>query len=240
MASKVIKSLIQNAPETGVILDAGCGDFHYANIIKKALREIICLDIVNPEKDLVQDNVFMLGSIEKLPYKDSTFDFIYCFSVIQLIDNDRAIIEEFYRVLKPGGKLLLTIPTRNSPFKVIRELEICSGVYKFPQFNVSHHHYYSIKDIDELIYNTFQLENITSYYYNFIPRLFHLLLGASKQKEGFSKIYKYFSEKKDASSNGNYSNQGQDRSTRTSISDMISGFAYHYVVLLKKQESTST
>ena len=234
MASKIIKSLMQNVPENGFVLDAGCGNFHYTNRIKKASRQVICLDIVCPEKDLIQDNMFFLGSIDKLPYKDNTFDFIYCFSVIQFIDDDRAVIEEFYRVLKPGGKLLLTIPTRNSPFRIIRDLEIYFGVYKYPQFNASHHHYYSIEGMEKLTFDTFQLENITGYHYNFIPRLFRLLLAVSKQKKGYSKMYKYLSVKKNTDSDENYSSQSRDRSIRTLVLDTVYSFAYHYIVLLKK------
>mgnify|MGYP001177802522 CR=1 FL=1 len=235
---KVIRSLTQNVPENGCILDAGCGNFYYANIIKKASRNVICLDIVYPEKDLIQDNAFFLGSVGKLPYKDNTFDFIYCFSVIQFIDDDRAVIDEFYRVLKPGGKLLLTIPTRNSPFKIIRELEVRSGLYKYPQFNISHHHYYSIKDIDKLTSDNFQLEKITGYNYNFIPRLFSFLLGISRQKKGCSKKYSYFSKEKNMKRDEGYSNCNLDRPIRESISNTISGLAYHYIVLLKKSEES--
>jgi len=234
VTSKVIKSLMQNVPENGFVLDAGCGNFQYANVIKKVSEKIICLDITNPGKDLTQDNMFLLGSIEKLPFKSNTFDFIYCFSVLQFIENNPSVIKELYRVLKPGGKLLLTIPTRNSPFRVIRELEIYLGVYTYPQFNVSHHHYYSIKDIDKLTCNTFQLENIKGYNYNFIPRLFRLLLGVSKQRKGYLGVYRYFSEQKDKRTDENYNNQNGDRSVRTSVTSTISGFAYHYIVLLKK------
>ena len=238
MTSKIIKSLMQNVPENGFVLDAGCGNFHYADILKKTSEKIICLDITNPGKDLIQDNMFFLGSIEKLPFKNNTFDFIYCFSVLQFIDNDQAAIKEFYRVLKPGGKLLLTIPTRNSPFRVIRELEIHLGVYKYPQFNVSNHHYYSIKDINKLTCDTFQLESIAGYNYNFIPRLFNLLLDVSKQRKGYLGMYRYFSEQKDKRSDENYNNQSRDCFVRTSVASVIYGFAYHYIVLLKKQEST--
>lgn len=227
--SKVITSLMENVPEKGFILDAGCGNFYYANAIRSTSREIICLDIVRPEKDLIKNNMFFNGSIERLPFKNDSFDFIYCFSVIQFIDNDRAVIEEFYRVLKPGGRLLLTIPTRNSPFRIIRDLEICSGVYKFPQFNVNHHHYYSIEDIYNLIFNTFKLESITGYQYNFIPRLFNLLLDMSNQRNGCQNVSKYFS-KKNKNSYGRHWDQSQNRS----ISNIIYGFAYHYIVLLVK------
>lgn len=47
------------------------------------------------------------GSIENLPYEDSTFDAVFCYSVVFQTDFRKSLME-FYRVLKPGGKIYLT------------------------------------------------------------------------------------------------------------------------------------
>jgi len=44
--------------------------------------------------------------------EDNTFDFAVTFQVIEHIQDDKTFISEIYRVLKPGGKLLLTTPNR--------------------------------------------------------------------------------------------------------------------------------
>lgn len=45
-----------------------------------------------------------------LPYQDESFDLITCSEVIEHIDNYRAFIRDAYRILKPGGLLILTTP----------------------------------------------------------------------------------------------------------------------------------
>lgn len=45
-----------------------------------------------------------------LPYEDQQFDIITCSEVIEHLENYRALIRETYRVLKPGGLLVLTTP----------------------------------------------------------------------------------------------------------------------------------
>ena len=50
------------------------------------------------------------ASITEIPYPSDTFDLAYSFEVIdEVSDSDRAI-RELYRVLKPGGCLLLRLP----------------------------------------------------------------------------------------------------------------------------------
>lgn len=43
---------------------------------------------------------------------DNTFDFAVTFQVIEHIQDDKAFVKEIHRVLKPGGKLLLSTPNR--------------------------------------------------------------------------------------------------------------------------------
>jgi len=41
---------------------------------------------------------------------DNSFDGIVCLCVLEHIEDFRSVISEFYRVLTPGGKLILTVP----------------------------------------------------------------------------------------------------------------------------------
>jgi SAM-dependent methyltransferase len=43
---------------------------------------------------------------------DNSFDWIISFQVIEHIQNDRLFVQEIHRVLKPGGKVILTTPNR--------------------------------------------------------------------------------------------------------------------------------
>jgi SAM-dependent methyltransferase len=52
-----------------------------------------------------------LGAAEKLPYDDGTFDLVTALDVIEHLDNDLAGLREMRRVLRPGGRVLLFVPT---------------------------------------------------------------------------------------------------------------------------------
>ncbi|HEX6046167.1 MAG TPA: class I SAM-dependent methyltransferase [Pyrinomonadaceae bacterium] len=52
-----------------------------------------------------------LGAGEELPYEDGTFDLVTAFDVVEHMDDDLAGLTEMRRVLRPGGRVLLFVPT---------------------------------------------------------------------------------------------------------------------------------
>ncbi|MEH2455799.1 class I SAM-dependent methyltransferase [Nostoc sp.] len=81
------------------ILSVGCGR-------KPQQLDLVRLDI-SPEVD--PDIVWDLENIP-YPFKDSTFSEIECFDVIEHLSNIPNNLEEFHRILKPGGLLKITTP----------------------------------------------------------------------------------------------------------------------------------
>lgn len=55
-------------------------------------------------------NPDIVGDIHALPFADNSQDAIVCVSVLEHVENPIKASEELYRVLKPGGKLLLYVP----------------------------------------------------------------------------------------------------------------------------------
>ena len=53
-------------------------------------------------------------TVEALPMANGSFDGVLCSSVIEYLDHPRQCLEEFRRVLRPGGLLLLSVPNRLS------------------------------------------------------------------------------------------------------------------------------
>lgn len=58
--------------------------------------------------------VAIQGSATRLPFEDESFDVVYSFGVLICIPEVEKAMAEIYRVLKPGGKLLIMLYNRSS------------------------------------------------------------------------------------------------------------------------------
>jgi arsenite methyltransferase len=58
----------------------------------------------NREKAGVTNATFLRGSIERIPLPDASVDVVISNCVINLAENKGAVIEEAFRVLRPGGR----------------------------------------------------------------------------------------------------------------------------------------
>ncbi len=101
------------------LLDIGCGSGLQTNIIGRHAASITGIDIskndidrANSEKYLVEnriDSTFVQTSIEQAGFNDAQFDKVVSICVLEHIADDDSALREAYRVLKPGGKLLLSV-----------------------------------------------------------------------------------------------------------------------------------
>lgn len=56
----------------------------------------------------------IVADVQKLPFKNESFDFAFCVALIEHIPNDNALLYEIHRILKNEGFMLLA--TQNSLF----------------------------------------------------------------------------------------------------------------------------
>ena len=82
---------------------------------------------LDPDKKMLELNIFenkVLGTAEKLPFEDKSFDNIFCSFVWRNISDTDKALDEIYRVLKPGGKFVLLDMTRpkNSILKILHKI----------------------------------------------------------------------------------------------------------------------
>jgi ubiquinone/menaquinone biosynthesis C-methylase UbiE len=48
----------------------------------------------------------------RIPVADGSIDCLMSFTVLEHVEDEMAVLKEMHRVLKPGGKLILTVPNR--------------------------------------------------------------------------------------------------------------------------------
>jgi SAM-dependent methyltransferase len=95
------------------ILDVGCGTGANLLMLSKhgdAEGVDVSEDALEFCRERGLDKV-RLGAAEQLPYEENTFDLVTAFDVVEHIDDDLAGLREMQRVLRPGGRVLLFVPT---------------------------------------------------------------------------------------------------------------------------------
>ena len=107
-------------PQNGIILEGGCGLGQYITIWSNEDRKVVGLDFtINPLKYFKESypqysNYIVNGDVSKLPFPDNTFDAYYSGGVVEHFeDGPYEALKEAYRVLKPNGFLIISVPFYN-------------------------------------------------------------------------------------------------------------------------------
>ena len=117
-------------PEQGIFLEAGCGTAETSMRIDKrgGKRKLVAADIVQPVlkhcHPVMDERV--CSDIFRLPFADESIEGIWNVGVMEHFTQDEIdqLMREFYRVLKPGHRIILLIPGADSPpQKILRLLE---------------------------------------------------------------------------------------------------------------------
>jgi len=103
----------QVTDRTPRILDVGCGTGANLLMLSK-YGDAEGVDISEDALEFCRErglNNVKLGAGEDLPYEDGTFDLVTALDVVEHMDDDLAGLKEMRRVLRPGGRVLLFVPT---------------------------------------------------------------------------------------------------------------------------------
>lgn len=95
------------------ILEVGCGEGDRTKLFYSVSNQVFGIDIVDKVKNEHKNHFqFLLADGRKLPFSDECFDAVVSFDVIEHIEEDKAVVDEMFRVCKKGGFLLLGTPNR--------------------------------------------------------------------------------------------------------------------------------
>ena len=93
---------------SGAVYDFGCGSRPYENDILRYAERYIGVDWANTLHGLNADIIADLN--KQLPIKESVADTVVSFQVLEHLSEPQIMLEEAFRILKPNGKILLSVP----------------------------------------------------------------------------------------------------------------------------------
>jgi ubiquinone/menaquinone biosynthesis C-methylase UbiE len=95
----------------GPILDVGCGTGGMLPYLQRFDRAV-GLDPAQEAAEACRTRAvpFVNGSATALPFADETFGTVTALDVIEHVPDHLGVLNEIYRVLRPGGLVLITVP----------------------------------------------------------------------------------------------------------------------------------
>jgi len=109
---KYVAEYIRSLPDMSGkrVLDIPCGDGRASYEFKKKGANVIALDLFPEFMKLTDLSAEYADLSESLPVESESIDYIICQEGIEHIPNQLNVLEEFNRVLKKDGTLLITTP----------------------------------------------------------------------------------------------------------------------------------
>jgi SAM-dependent methyltransferase len=103
----VISTISQIRPGS-ILLDAGAGECRFRNALKNV--RYFGVDAAWGDENWNYSRIDVVGRIEYLPFPADKFDAVICTEVLEHVPEPQQVLDELYRILKPGGIICLTTP----------------------------------------------------------------------------------------------------------------------------------
>lgn len=172
MRLKQVLPYLKQYPDC-TLLDIGCGwEAKLLMSVESIISNGVGVDFKAPSINTNKIQTLSLTLDKKLPFEDQSFDFITMLAVMEHLENDEAILKECARLLKPGGGLLITVPS----WYAKPVLEFLSFKLKLinPSEILDHKRYYNREDLIRITdkVNELQIKEHIYFQWRFNNRLF--------------------------------------------------------------------
>jgi malonyl-CoA O-methyltransferase len=125
-----------NANDLILDLGSGPGTLLHTNMQNSSILYDISLSML---KESIQQNLLVAGDASYLPFADNSFNYIVSNLMLQWVQNKNKVFTEISRILKPNGKLIMTMLTKPSLWqieKVWQHIDSSPHILKFEDSSI--------------------------------------------------------------------------------------------------------
>jgi len=150
------KPFTRYLPKEGRILDAGCGLGRYVKALRVRGYDVEGIEqgteTVKTVRSLYSDLPIRVGDVSHLDVPDNYYSGYISLGVVEHCqEGPEAFLQESYRVLKPGGVALISVPY----FHPLRQLKARLGFYRDTPDNLEFHQYaFTTKEFNTILQKT--------------------------------------------------------------------------------------
>lgn len=170
-----VKLALKYIEKNEKVLDLGCNDGAITNEIAKKGNDVLGVDLEEVIEKVAKKKYPHLKFVahdlsQKFPWTDGSFDVIVALELIEHIPDDDLFLQECFRILKKGGKLILSTP--NAAYFLFRAMLLFGKFHEFSR----HIHYYTFETlIKKLKHARFKIFDVKGAEYNTGPKKWYYI-----------------------------------------------------------------
>ena len=146
------------------LLDIGCGrDAALLRAVEPWIASGVGIDAKAPALHTAKLRTRVAALTDRLPFDDAAFDCVTLLAVLEHLDFAEAMVNEIGRVLRPGGGLVMTVPSHAAK-PVLELLAFRLGFVSAAEIR-DHKRYYGRADLKRLIDGSGSLRVVTHRYF---------------------------------------------------------------------------
>jgi len=144
--TKRVRTILKYLGTNQRIIDIGCNDGAITALFRDLGNEVIGVDLKEvikiAQKNYPDIKFINFDASNIFPIDDNSFDVVVASELIEHLINDVLFLRAYYRILKPGGRLILTTPNfafiRNKIWLFFgRYIDVYTHIYKYTFRNTS-------------------------------------------------------------------------------------------------------
>ena len=113
----IVLAALDRYGASGDALDFGAGQGYFASLLRTGgrFRRVVAADLMPRPDGLAKDIDWLQADLnDRMAIANGSFDTVTAVEMVEHLENPRAMLRECFRILRPGGLLLLTTPNNES------------------------------------------------------------------------------------------------------------------------------